>query len=629
MSDSPVTELEKPDDRVNVLKRGWANFFYPRMALDGARPHGTDEYVVPFAMIFDGTLTGGGDLDSEAWVPGPLPFFYPSLSHEIKKWNPGDDVYLTAGESNATARSNHFSPRVSRLVYAKEDDKGQTLRRHHLLEEPWSLDGDFAVRGVRIWALEVLQATGLQSSIVEGSCCVVVHLEAIADPQEMRHRGEVDEDALGILLYEVLRKRVMTAVSVLGRDRGRQKKLDVQVNALTGESCRENEATGQGPSAEREPTGSVGTVPDLVDQLVEPTGGGKGRFEFVDYLEKKIAAIFHPTASARPTILLRVRSDVDVKFGESVRADDKALVRRCYSVVPFVAPPLELLESSALAEEDKKVFLERWESGSDTLERDVSSTNRVLNSLITGNDSYSTRSKTRADTSAVEGSQSWRYLVLRDGSATVMTATDDGYNLPCLVYTLGVRLDQFLVGRLSSRLLEAFGIAMSHIGLKREGDLEKRREDTRELADNIARLDQDLVTFGNNYWQVWATSGQKSNEMLTDYRKQMGDEKVLQSLNDKRDDLLRIVTLWRAQDDAEMSARNKTTLQSIASVGIPGMFASQLISIVDGRMGPGYQFLLWLGIVLVGSVILWQVFSHFANQERGGTKKPRADKEQD
>ena len=33
-------------------------------------------------------------------------------------------------------------------------------------------------------------------------------------------------------------------------------------------------------------------------------------------------------------------------------------------------------------------------------------------------------------------------------------------------------------------------------------------------------------------------------------------------------------------------------------------------------MGPSYQFLLWLMIVIVGSVILWQIFSHYADKER-------------
>lgn len=617
MAESQVKQPVPRDNRVNVLKRGWANFFYPKMALGGSGPHGADEYIVPFSMIFDGTITGKGDLDSETWEPGPLPFFYPNSSGEIDKWNRGDDAYLTAGESNAVARGNHFSPRVSRLVYDREHDKGKALRCYHLLKEPLSLDGDFAVRGVRIWALEILRATGLQSSMAEGSCCVVVHLEAIADPQEMERRGEDADDVLPILVYEVLRKRVMTAVSVLGRDRGRQEQLDVQVNALTGEFRADPpEVKGQVATVELKSPVSVSTLPELVEQLVEPAGGAKGRFEFVEYLEKEIAAISHPKASAQPTILLRVRSDVGVRFESSVLKDKNALVRRCYSVVPFMAPPLEELDKSTLAEEGKEYFRERWESVADNLDRDVSSSNRVLNSLVTGNDGYSARSKKRTDESAVEGSESWRYLVMRDGTATVMTSPEDGYNLPCLVYTLGVRLDQFLVGRLSSRLLEAFGIAMSHIGLTREEDLDKRRGATRELADEIARLDQDLVAFGNNYWQVWATSGQKSNEMLTHYREQMDDEKVLQSLNDKRDDLLRIVSLWRSQDDAEMSARNKTTLQSIASVGIPGMFASQLISIVEDRMGPSYQFLLWLMIVIVGSVILWQIFSHYADKER-------------
>ena len=238
----------------------------------------------------------------------------------------------------------------------------------------------------------------------------------------------------------------------------------------------------------------------------------------------------------------------------------------------------------------------------------------MLNELITASTRVTDSRIRRAQNAPKQISGHIRYLCLRDGVSFVVDSTSDPYNTSVLAYTFGIRLDQFLLGRMTSRLLEQLGIVAGNkfdnvrgytSGLK---SLHKK-DGIQENIESVRHLDEDIVKVKGIYWHASSTGSVRSNELLQAYRDQQGDGEALQLLEEKGEDLGRIVAANAASVDRAISRYTGSFYRFLAGLAFAVVLATQIVShpaIEKWKFWPylGLWILLTVGFGLISSEVL-------------------------
>lgn len=507
-----------------------------------------DEYRVPFAFIVDGTIA------IDRWQAlglkrGPLPLEFLRNDSDTKQWwfspNPSP---IPATRSSSETREKHFSPRIARNLYntsrgsAVADASDSHGRWHRILPEPIALrDLALDVADVFIWAFELVVADSFAYEPDNTAACeVILHLEARV--------SESREQTTDIDLVELLKIRVAHALRNLTRDPGPENDQPEQFDPFEGRMVG-------GPPASRK------LRHHRTEKMYSDSAEGRrGRSLFVftmeDFLNRQLCG---GEQDSEGFLFLRVllgESDHEAferhGAGNSPLPDSCGTIRRIYSVVPWALPRPHATER----EED---------SGEQVL-------GALHHTLITGDLNPKASSVERAISNRMSRE---RCLIYRDGASVVFEDAADTYNCSGLAYCLGIYLDQFVLCRMSTRLIEQLGMNVSEFPdtiLMGASEQINRRERTSNLSAAVARIEQidnDLVKFKASYWQTSAASSRTANLMIDAYRKQHPDEKALQVNEEKVRELSRIVNDRLEFSQFEEAAATRGFLAFLALVLTP------------------------------------------------------------
>lgn len=576
----------------------------------------SDRYVVPFALIIDSTLVFSGESASlglsDRWFQGPLPFEYFARDEEVKAWlTKTINDWPLGGRSDACNRQNHFSRRASEKLY------GDKYRHHVVLERPISVARDLDMNvsdGISIWAFELLLSPKFNfektNEIVDRACSaeLVCHFEAT-----LKNDDEVDiREALSIL-----HKDVRQALRVLSRKQGKFSDASFRINPVTGFSANtscEPEVRKIGSSRSQK-EGRTLFHSALIGQLKL-----EGLFD---------EAVLLPDAFETPEFAVQAKkhlSHCPPECSSDVSLVAGSMERRSFSITIF--PVVENEIDGGLGDRHGRLS-GAFAAGASEQQWKALKRGLMLNGLISGDPTVTEERIERAKKEPRAISEHIHYLSLRDGISYVVDSIANPYNTAVLAYTFGVRLDQFLIGRMTSRLFEQLGIAAGQKfdwirGYEVQGKPSKKRSDIQRSLDVVRLLDEDIAKVKGIYWQASSTASARSNRLLKGYRENHEDQEALDLLEEKREDLQRVV---RANSEAVDRAINNSTsgfYRFLAGLTFAVIVSTQVVeySGFSNWSFWGY-FSLWLGLTVVFGVIAagvlslidrWALAAHFDHE---------------
>ena len=578
---------------VSILKRGWLNLFF--------NPEGNCRrlcsvntlWVAPFSLIIDGTMLidieNGRNQHERVqkdrltdaiirealseWSNGPVPFAYPSRDKDLDEWlNSVDSRLPSAGISIKENRRNHFSLRAGETIY------GTGLRYHKLLEKPIDVRSDLGmdVRGIRIWALEILVSPNFNFEKASSdrwtrSVEVVCHLEAIASTPYSRAGASA-------ALYDQL----LQALNVLARRPGTTASHTAEIDPSSGEV-----------------TGVQETDSKLEDSTASPSAMKKGRMFFHNCLAREIN---RNCLGESVTLFLDAFESADKvpNSSDGTIQDSVSLERRSFSIIPFVFWE-GAVGNSALLETLSPHEKEQVREG------------LMLNALVGGSRGINSGRIARVQHEVVSISANIRYLVLRDGIAYSFSDVADTYNAAAIAYTFGIRLDQFLLGRATSRVLEQLGVAITDVARNAEGHLEysdpdERSASLKSLRRNLTLFDEDLVKAKGVYWHTASSGSARSNALLEAYRREHRDVAVLELLTVKRAELTDLVTSSMQYMDEIAAESTSKIFKRLSVLAGSAIVSTQVMDHPSMQELSFWSYLgIWIAITVMLGIIAWVV----------------------
>ena len=296
---------------------------------------------------------------------------------------------------------------------------------------------------------------------------------------------------------------------------------------------------------------------------VEPIAFGSGETEDEEGIDER---------KANRNLFARNFADQPFNLEFSAEVGGASYIPRVYTVVPFLC-----------GEEESDGF--------------------IASSLVAGDTRYHPRRRERTETMLHRQSESWSSLVLNDGMVTLMHSPEDSFNLPGLVYSLGNRLDQILLGRLTSHLVLVLDEELARLESKPDATPDELREQIKEL--NV--LDAAVTKLDNEYWRVSDVARTKSRQILDDYRSVTSDAEILASVKERVESLSRILDR-RWEVSSEKSSRQlNMAIELIAGITVPTMAADSVTSLLglDGSV----KIAVWLTVFVLVLTVLLVYFS--------------------
>jgi len=136
---------------------------------------------------------------------------------------------------------------------------------------------------------------------------------------------------------------------------------------------------------------------------------------------------------------------------------------------------------------------------------------------------------------------------------------------------------------MTSRLLEQLGIVAGNkfdnvrgytSGLKSL----RKKDGIQENIDSVRHLDEDIVKVKGIYWHASSTGSVRSNELLQVYRDQQKDSDALELLEEKSEDLRRIVSANAESVDRAISRYTGSFYRFLAGLAFAVVLATQVVS---------------------------------------------------